>query len=405
MLLGRAFGAIFGVMILGSFAYGQSRCESIFDLGQSSAYQATRDLVENEFNRVLTDEQMTLVDRVVNTRAEYSLADQKAFFALLSKLSLHDPLLKRETELLLERKLSEQESTALQFARGLGRTEKGLLEELQAFDGNYTREQIARKDRILELAGFSFTDRVALQGNKLVNDSLTRYAAENLYADQAKVSPEQAMTMNKIVLEQMQNISRENPGTGRKNSIDAVEAKEIYEEVTRNPITRLLNVKKYDPSGQLGFCFGRAMNSHLEALHRGVDNASIRKVYVVGQMKALVGDTVWTFHVATAVKNSKGGWWIIDPFFGKAVSIEKWYARMHKHDVDGKLRVYVTEPQRLTAGKSTRYDKEHLMSSWYNGYFKNLFEYYHQKARNELPAKPLYMKIFDKILSWIHLGI
>jgi hypothetical protein len=401
----RGILALFGFMILGSFAYGQSRCESVFAVEQSSVYGATRDFVENEFNRVLKDDQMNLVDRLVNQLADYTLADQKAFFELLSVMSTHDPLLKREVELALDRKVSDQEATALQFARGLGRTEPGLRDGLLAFSDNYTRDQISRKDRVLELAGFSFADRLALQGSKIVNDSLTRYAAENLYADQAEVTPTQAEAMNKAVLEQMKAISTENPGTGRKNSINSSEAKSIYEAVTRNPVTRLLNVKKYDPSGQLGFCFGRAMNSHLESLHRGVDNASIRKVYVVGQMKALVGDTVWTFHVATAVKNSEGGWWIIDPFFGKAVSIEKWYERMHKHDVDGKLRVYVTEPQRLTAGKSLRYDKEHLMSSWYNGYFKNLFEYYGQKARNELPAKPFYMKIFDWVLSVINLGI
>lgn len=405
MSLGRGFIVVFGVMFVVSLAHGQSRCEAVFGLEPSAVYGATRDVVENEFNRVLTDSQMDLVDRLVNQRSELNLVEQKDFFKLLTAMSTHDVLQKREVELFLDRKVSDQEATALQFARALGRTEKGLNETLPGFGDNYTKEQIARKDRILELAGFSLSERVGLLGSKLVNDSLTRYAAENLYADQAKVTPEQATALNAEVLRQMQKISTLNPGTGRKNSINASEAKYIYEEVTRNPVTRLLNVKKYDPSGHLGFCFGRAMNSHLESLRMGVDNASIRKVYVVGQMKALVGDTVWTFHVATAVKNSEGGWWIIDPFFGKAVSIEKWYARMHNHDVDGKLRVYVTEPQRLTAGKSLRYDKEHLLSSWYNGYFKNLFEYYAQKSRNELPAKPWHMKIFDKILSWLQLGI
>ncbi len=405
MVFGRALIFSFGVMFVGGFAFGQSRCEAVFGLEASPAYGATRDFIENEFNRVLTDSQMDLVDRVVNQRSELNLVDQKYFLKLLTVMSSHDPLLRREVELALNRKVSDQEATALQFARGLGRTEPGLRENLLAFSDNYTQDQIARKDRVLELAGFSSGERIALQGSKIVNDSLTRYAAENLYADQAKITPEQAEAMNKAVLKQMQIISTENPGTGRKNSINAKEAKEIYEEVTRNPVTRLLNVKKYDPSGQLGFCFGRAMNSHLESLHRGVDNTSIRKVYVVGQMKALVGDTVWTFHVATAVKNSEGGWWIIDPFFGKAVSLEKWYERMHKHDVDGKLRVYVTEPQRLTAGKSTRYDKDHLLSSWYNGYFKNLFEYYSEKSGKEPPTKPLHMKVFNWVLSVLRLGI
>jgi hypothetical protein len=405
MSLSRGLTLVFGVMFVGSFAFGQSRCEDIFGFEPSLAYEATRSFVENEFRRILTEEQMALVDRVVNKRVEYSLADQKAFFQLLTVISTHDSVLRREVELTLDRKVSDQEATALQLARGLGRTESGLVKHLSAFSDNYTREQIERKDRVLELAGFSLSDRVALQGNKLVSDVLTRYAADDLYADQSQTTPKQAEAMNNIVLEQMQKISQENPGTGRKNSITAAEAKKMYEEVTRNPVTRLLRVQKYDPSGQLGFCFGRAMTSHFEALRLGVDKESIRKVFVVGNMKALVGDTVWLFHVATAVKKADGGWWIIDPFFGKAVTIEKWYERMHKHDIDGKLRVYVTEPERLTAGNSKRYNKEQLLSDWYNGYFKDLFAYYGQKSRNELPAKPLHMKAFDKALSIINLGI
>ncbi|MFM6929667.1 MAG: hypothetical protein ACKOX6_14460 [Bdellovibrio sp.] len=388
-----------------SSAFAAEKCEYLFSDGPTAYYETSHKFIGNEFNLLLNEPSMALFDRVVNKQSELNLADQKAFFDLLHDLGIQDKHQTRQAEALLSRKLSLEEATALRVARGLGRTEKGLREDLLAYSGNYTKDQLARKDRVLELAGFSLEDRMALQGNKLVDDILTRYTADNLIWDNVSEKPAQAVAMNREVLKQMKDLAEAKPQGTRKANLDAKEAKALYEEVTRHPVARLLNVKKYDPNSQMGFCFGRAMTAHLEALSRGVAKESIRKVYVVGAMKALVGDIVWQFHVATAVKSSDGGWWVIDPFFGKAVKLEQWYDRMYSHDTKGTLRLYVTDSNRLGATSGGGYRKGHLMMDFYNGYFKDLFKYYSLKAKNEVPKKPIYMKVFDWTLSMINLGI
>lgn len=397
-----AFGT---VVAFTSSAFGAEKCEYLFSDGPTGYYQTSSKFIGNEFNLVLNEANMALFDRVVNKQTELNLADQKAFFDLLRDLGVHDKQQLKQAELVLGRKLSLEEATALRLARGLGRTESGKREDLLAYSGNYSADQLARKDRILELAGFSLEDRVALQGNKLVDDVLTRYTADNLIWDNVSETPAQAVAMNREVLTQMNDLAAVKSKGNRKTSLNAKEAKDLYEEVTRHPVARLLNVKKYDPNSQMGFCFGRAMTAHLEALSRGVAKDSIRKVYVVGSMKALVGDIIWQFHVATAVKSSDGNWWVIDPFFGKVVKLEQWYDRMYSHDTKGTLRLYVTDSNRLGATSGGGYRKGHLMMDFYNGYFKDLFKYYSLKAKNEVPKKPIYMKVFDWTLSMINLGI
>ncbi|WP_413557355.1 hypothetical protein [Bdellovibrio sp. HCB209] len=394
------------IILIGfSWAQAAEKCEYVFSEGPSAYLESSRKFIGNEFNLVLNDANMVLFDRIVNKQGEYNLADQKEFFAMLRDLGRHDVKQKREVEILLDRKVSFEEATALRIARGLGRTEKGLNEDLLAFGGNYTKDQIVRKDRVLELAGFSLEERMALQGNKLVDDILTRYTADNLIWDNISETPAQAVAMNKELISQMNQLSQQVSKDGKKSALTAREAKKLYEEVTRHPITRLLNVKKYDPDSAMGFCFGRAMTAHFEALRLGVAKESIRKVYVVGAMKALVGDIIWQFHVATAIKGADGGWWVVDPFFGKVVKLEKWYERMYSHDTKGTLRIYASDATRLGATSGGHYEKAHLMMDYYNGYFKDLFKYYDLKAKNEVPAKPLRIKLMDWALSVINLGI
>lgn len=394
------------LMLFGATAtQAAGMCEHIFTNEPSTYYQSSRQFIGSEFNLVLNDVNMALFDRLVNKQSDYTLADQKAFSQLLRDLAFSDTNQKRQAEIVLDRNISLEEATALRVARALGRTENGKKEDLLAYSGNYTSDQIARKDRILELTGFSLAERLALQGNKLVDDILTRYTAENLIWDNISKTPGQAVAMNREVMAQMNALSLQSSKDGAKSGLKAKEAKALYEEVTRHPIARLMNVKKYDPDSAMGFCFGRAMTAHFEALRMGVAKESIRKVYVVGAMKALVGDIVWQFHVATAIKGTDGGWWVIDPFFGKVVKLEKWYERMYSHDKNGTLRLYVSDANRLGATSGGHYDKSHLMMDFYNGYFKDLFNYYDLKAKNQIPAKPLQIKAMDWALSVINLGI
>lgn len=403
-LKGRVF-LTFLPLLIAPWAGAGEKCEFVFTSPWNvSKSTSTYRYIENEFNLLLNDYNAQLINRFVNEGQPLTSNVKEDFRNLLNALELFDRDQKKSVENLIGRKISLEEAIALKLARGLGRTEPGTRAELLAFSGNYTEEQMARKDRVLELAGFSLPERIQIQANKYTEDLILKYTAEHLLYDNVIESPEQVIAMNKEVLAQMQMESLNLPKEG-KTTIDKNEALEIYEAVTRHPIARLLNYKTYDKKRNIGFCFGRAMTAHLEARARKIHNDSIRKVFVVGDMKALMGDITWSFHVATAIKDKKGGWWVIDPFFGKVVKLEQWYEKMYKQDTKGTLRLYVTEASRFNAGKSLHYNKADLYDDFYNDYFNDLLTYYQKKAKNELPPKSAWMGLIDHILSWLRIGI
>ncbi|MFN3455355.1 MAG: hypothetical protein ACK41T_10385 [Pseudobdellovibrio sp.] len=354
----------------------------------------------------MNDYNLELLDRTVNKNEEITAQDRRDFKVLMQDLFRIDEHYKKEIESFLKRQITHEEAVALKLARIVGRNEKGLNQNLLSYSGNYTKDQILRKDKVLDLAGFGFNERIALVGHRYVEDILTRYSSENLLVDNTLKTPAEARNMNSEVIRLMNNEAyKVNAQSKRKQEISRSEAIRIYEAVTRHPVARVLKLTTYDPDGNIGFCFGRAMTTHLEALSRGIDKDSIRKVFVVGVMRALVGDKIWQFHVATAIKGDDGHWWVLDPFFGQVVHLEKWYEKMYSHDVKGVLRLYVTEPTRFGAAGSHSYQKSHLMLDSYNNYFKDLMEYYRKKSRGQLEIKPIWEKTFDWILSIAKLGV
>lgn len=388
-------------------AWSQERCEAVFSLESLSEYALPLDqMIREEFGFQLSENYLQMIDQIVNQKKIPTAEQKEMFHDILKSLALKDMSLRKKTENLLGRKLSVEELTAVKLARGLGRSEKGLQLELNGFSGNYTEIQLERKDRILELAGFPLQERLALQARKITEDELVQFSKYDLLEDEYALTSEQTVALNQKVLLAMKEYAVPSRSqNSRKQFLTSEEAKSLFEAVTRHPVARLMNVHKYDPDGNIGFCFGRAMTSHLEALSRGVDKNAIRKVFVAGQMKAVVGKTVWQFHVATAVKGPEDRWWIIDPFVGKVIDLDAWYAKMKAHDIDGKLRLHVTEASRFGAYGNQKYNQRQLTNDFYNGYFKALVTFYQQKARGELPPKSLWLRTLDWILSVIKLGI
>lgn len=97
-----------------------------------------------------------------------------------------------------------------------------------------------RKDRVLELAGLSYEERIVLIDNRLVDDVLTKYAADNLLWDNVLENPAEAVAMNRTLLEAMNRESRLRGESLRKHTLSRREAKSLYESVTRHPIARML---------------------------------------------------------------------------------------------------------------------------------------------------------------------
>lgn len=190
---------------------------------------------------------------------------------------------------------------------------------------------------------------------------------------------------NAYELAALKDSARPNPHSNRADVVPADLLEEIYYNVANNPVTSLAAYNKYDPTDRgIGFCFGRAMNVHLEALFQGVSKNSIRKLWALGQLRT--GSTGWRYHVTTLLKGEKG-WMAVDPIFGYVMTVEQWYRRMQSFDTDGLMRLYVTEPEKF-GPSSTKYHDSLLIHPIYNNYFMDLMAYYRERTRQPRERRP-----------------
>ncbi len=168
--------------------------------------------------------------------------------------------------------------------------------------------------------------------------------------------------------------------------LSKIQAQALISRTRQNAVTR--NQYLYErPEAEIGYCFGRATFVHLEALRLGYKEEQIKKIWVVGSM--VTGNIRWGYHVATMIRSKDGKWWVIDTFTGKAQSPKEWFAEILPLSEDGKLHVYLTEPEKFTpyAGKYSRLhmgigEKREL--DYYKGYFPDLY-----KELSPKPAKKI----------------
>ena len=147
--------------------------------------------------------------------------------------------------------------------------------------------------------------------------------------------------------------------------------------------------KKYDPDGNLGLCFGRAIYLHLLMLKYGVNKDSIKKIFAVGTLESSGSKLPWQFHVATIVKSDKlNSWWVLDTVFGKPMPIEEWVDQIKRLSQDRtfrlfrkalidrtkSLRIYITEAQKIGPnGWEYNVNPGGLYDPVYNNYFRDMF--------------------------------
>lgn len=202
-----------------------------------------------------------------------------------------------------------------------------------------------------------------------------------------KTTPRKAADWNEKMfsaLERMPMARAE--GRGRQSSFSDAQVKELYHRASTDPVADYAKVGKYDPTGGIGFCFGRAMNAHLYALRMGLAKESIRKIWAVGTMK--YKRIYWRYHVTTIVRRSDGTWMAIDPEYEKPIDIRQWYKEVKAMDVDDKLQFFTSEARRFGPGSSDTYTNGELdpskfnprASDYYNGYFRELLAQSREEA-------------------------
>lgn len=233
---------------------------------------------------------------------------------------------------------------------------------------------------------------------KEVPHTLNLFDLQN--AETSALSPEKIVELNNQTISDLENIqfeTRDQVLENRKSRAPAITpetAQLVINSIEKNPVTTIKNYAQYNQPGiDLGFCFGRATYVHLLLLKMGVEKRAIKKVWLIGTMKA--GSINWGFHVAVAVKSTTGEWLMADSVPGKLLNIRDWVAYFAPQNKEHKnLRVYVSEPARFGTGPGvyTRasfgldYD---VKQDWYRHYFLDLMRWFQKTELSMLGLSDL----------------
>ena len=147
----------------------------------------------------------------------------------------------------------------------------------------------------------------------------------------------------------------------------------VYRDLVENAVAKEQNAPQFDPKGDLGFCFGRALWVHHLLRKKQITQADIAKLFVVGKLN--YRDLMWDFHVATLVRGKDKTWWAIDSLYEKPLPAAEWMTRAEKLGANKKrpeLFFALTDPRKFQAGHGS-YQVEALKNSSLYGYFQGLF--------------------------------
>jgi hypothetical protein len=217
-----------------------------------------------------------------------------------------------------------------------------------------------------------------------------QYARDLQKAGGKQVVAEKVKQRNLYELAGLDNRAADIRYPDRINIVSEELAGQLYAAVNTNPVASLSHYSKYDPQDLgIGFCFGRAMTAHLEALYLGISKDSIKKLWALGNLQT--GSNRWRYHVTTVVKGEHG-WVAIDPIMGSVLTIAQWYENMRGYDSDGQMRLYVTAAEKF-APSSKKYHNSELLDPYYNAYFVDLMKYYAERTRANRGRRALIFKV------------
>ncbi len=247
---------------------------------------------------------------------------------------------------------------------------------------------------------------LTLSYDVFAQDAVTKFShwlppiQSNLYEEIQKEQDSQFDTPSEIKKENKNAISLLNKKTSKKTVrakyITQSEADNLVYRLKNDPVVRSSENKNYDPNGRYGFCFGRATWVWLNALEAGMDKDSIKKIFLVGPMRASNLD--WQFHVATAIR-SKGffsdTWLVIDSTFDRAITVEQFLNFYGQFNANEKLRLIVTDPQRLVPSSTDKFkpmDYRNFENDYlYNRYFQDLLRNFSNSVNFKLTKMCKYL--------------
>lgn len=227
-----------------------------------------------------------------------------------------------------------------------------------------------------------------------LDDFEAGYGEEGMFTIHGRMNNKDIKLNNKRLAEVLQ----EEPflESDKVTRIDREQAKKIYNDMESTPCVR--NDGPYQRADvAIGYCFGRAIVSHMHALRRGVDPKAMKKIWVVGPMRGN-----WGHHVAHMIRADDGSWWVIDNVTG-LVKADEWISDLKTYKKTSKeLMFFVTEASRFGPKKNYTYSTVNLFNvqngefdifqkenDYYSGFFRDLFEHLDETPLPE-PFTPSY---------------
>ncbi len=126
------------------------------------------------------------------------------------------------------------------------------------------------------------------------------------------------------------------------SELNAQQIEFLFYETSNNKIAALSKVPYYDPSGEIGFCFGRAMAAHLLSRRMGLKEQSTGNVFIIGDLKSGT-TTEWRFHMTAVVRGSNDDWFAIDPIIPGPMPIRTWIRTIRTmFDKQTRAKIYFT---------------------------------------------------------------
>ncbi|MEQ1875163.1 MAG: hypothetical protein ABL958_00865 [Bdellovibrionia bacterium] len=190
---------------------------------------------------------------------------------------------------------------------------------------------------------------------------------------------------NQELFAEIEKIAQSEPATG----VTKAQAQAILDKISKHPIVSEKNSLKYDtPSGQIGYCFGKAAYIHVELVRRGIGPNAVAKVFALGPL--IHTGRGWDFHVATAVRAAEGGWWVIDGLEPKVMTLDQWrknvlsWAQSLKTPL---VRFYFSDATKLNPTPGNY--EARVREPHYKGYFKDLGRWF---SKNPAPVSEVFSR-------------
>lgn len=205
------------------------------------------------------------------------------------------------------------------------------------------------------------------------------YGHESFFSIQSRLDSSEITQHNKNLLKVLKKNPEFKNAQQNVTEVSKKQASDLYKAMKKSNVYE--NEICYTrPDVTVGYCFGRAVVVHTEAILRGVDPGAIKKIWVVGDLGH------WGHHVATMVRGSNEKWYVIDEVTG-VVTVEDWISALSTMKKRGAKTpmFFVSQAERVGPYNAQTYNMMDLFntntarfkrsSDYYLGYFRDYFDW------------------------------